>query len=236
MPIERDQAANLLEALVSLVRVTRTIAHRDAAHSVTATPIALLKLVSETDPRLGDLAEQLRVKPSVASRAVAALEGEGYVSRVADPADARACRIHITDTGRDYLKTREEWALDMVARTLSDWSPEDAAMSVRVLQRLEHSVDEWIGHFHNAVADGSDPLTTPVGPPATEPEPRPPTAAEATPEATPDATPEPSSTTSTTTAPTETTEIRSADGDVPADDPNAPLTIAAITTRETTAV
>lgn len=162
MPIERDQAATLLEALVSLVRVTRTISHRDSAHNVAATPIALLKLVSQTDPRLGDLAEQLRVKPSVASRAVASLEDEGYVNRVADPADARVCRVHITDAGRGYLKSREDWALDMVARTLSDWSPADADMSVRVLQRLERSVDEWVGHFRSAVADGTDPLETPV--------------------------------------------------------------------------
>lgn len=162
MPIERDQAATLLEALVSLVRVTRTISQRDSAHNVAATPIALLKLVSQTDPRLGDLAEQLRVKPSVASRAVASLEDEGYVNRVADPADARVCRVHITDAGRGYLKSREDWALDMVARTLSDWSPEDADMSVRVLQRLQRSVDEWVGHFRSAVSDRGDPLETPV--------------------------------------------------------------------------
>lgn len=163
MPIERDQAASILEALVSLVRVTRTFAHRDSAHSVTATPIALLRLVSETDPRLGDLAEQLRVKPSVASRAVAALENDGYVSRDPDPADARACRIKITETGRAYLKSREEWALDMVARTLSDWSPQDADQSIRLLRRLEHSVDEWVDHFEQAAAAGA-------APPATEPQ------------------------------------------------------------------
>jgi len=160
MSIERAQAASLLEALVSLVRVTRTFAHRDAAHSVTATPIALLRLVSETDPRLGDLAEQLRVKPSVASRAVAALETEGYVTRDPDPDDARACRIRITGTGREYLRSREDWALDMVARTLSDWSPEDADQSIRILQRLEQSVDELVGSFQSAAAAGTDPLTT----------------------------------------------------------------------------
>ncbi|GAB3927121.1 hypothetical protein GCM10011575_09220 [Microlunatus endophyticus] len=160
MTIERNQAASVLEALVSLVRVTRTFAHRDSAHSVTATPIALLRLVSETDPRLGDLAEQLRVKPSVASRAVAALETEGYVSRDPDPDDARACRIRITPTGREYLRAREDWALDLVARTLSDWSPEDADQSIRILQRLEHSVDELVDQFASAAGAGTDPLRT----------------------------------------------------------------------------
>lgn len=159
MPIERDQAASVLEAMVSLIRVTRTVAHRDSAHSVTATPIALLKLVSQTDPRLGDLAEQLHVKPSVASRAVAALEVEGYVSRITDPADARACRVRITEPGRRYLKSREDWALEMVSHTLSDWSPEEADMSVRVMQRLEQSIDEWAGQFPRATSDSRDPIT-----------------------------------------------------------------------------
>lgn len=162
MPVERAQAGALLEALVSLVRVTRATAHGDAARSVAATPMALLRLVSEAAPRLGDLAEQLRVQPSVASRAVAALEGDGYVSRVSDPGDARACLIRITDTGREYLQARQKWALEMVAGTLSDWSSEDVDQAVRLLQRLECSVDEWGGHFHRAVAEGTDPLTTPV--------------------------------------------------------------------------
>jgi DNA-binding MarR family transcriptional regulator len=163
MPIERDQAASLLEALVSLVRETRAIAHRDAARSVAATPIAILKLVSESDPRLGDLANKLRVKPSVASRAVAALEHEGYVARMADPDDARACRIRITETGREHLEHREGWALDVIARTLADWSPEDAEQSVRVLRRLEDSVSEWVAHFDDVVANGTDPLTSSMG-------------------------------------------------------------------------
>ncbi|MBO0812098.1 MAG: MarR family transcriptional regulator [Microlunatus sp.] len=214
MPIERDQAASLLEALVSLVRVTRTIAHRDAAHSVAATPVALLKLVSKTDPRLGDLAERLHIKPSVASRAVAALEAEGYVSRVTDPADARVCRVHMTEAGRSYLQAREEWALEMVARSLSDWSAEDADATVCLLGRLERSVDEWAGHFERAATDGSDPLAEPV------------TGSEA-PGDPPD--PGPGS-------PSNSPENQSADGAVPAENDHNRLTTASTTHWETTAL
>ncbi|QGN32727.1 MarR family winged helix-turn-helix transcriptional regulator [Microlunatus sp. Gsoil 973] len=220
MPIERDQAASLLEALVSLVRVTRTIAHRDAAHSVAATPIALLKLVSETDPRLGDLAEQLRVKPSVASRAVAALESQGYVRRIADPGDARACRVHITGAGRAYLRSREEWAVEMVARTMSDWSAEEAEMSVRVLQRLEQSVTDWVSHFDRAVETGTDPLAMPV--PTRDGADGGPSAGPAARLAEQD---------DQTTYP----DHHSEDDGVPADNPNAMLKTA-LTTWETTAV
>lgn len=214
MTIERDQAASLLEALVSLVRVTRTIAHRDAAHSVAATPIALLKLVSTTDPRLGDLAEQLHIKPSVASRAVAALEGEGYVSRVTDPTDARVCRVHMTDAGRSYLRAREDWALEMVARSLSDWSAEDADATVRLLRRLERSVDEWAGHFERAATEDTDPLARPVAAPGTPGD------------------PPPTGPASGLNSP----ENQSADGAVPAENSENRLTAASTTRWETTAL
>jgi DNA-binding MarR family transcriptional regulator len=154
MPIEREQATRLLESLVSLLRVSRTVSHRAAQRSVSATPIALLRLVRETDPRLGDLAEQLMVKPSVASRAVAALESEGYVARVADPTDARACRIHLTDAGRSHLKDREEEAFQLLSTRFADWSPEEAEQSIRLMQRIEGTVLDWVSHLEHAIDDG----------------------------------------------------------------------------------
>lgn len=162
MSLDRDQAANLLESLVSLARTTRIIAHRDAEKSVSGTPIALLHSVRDTDPRLGDLAEKLQVKPSVASRAVAALESDGLVSRIPDPDDARACRVHLTEAGRDHLQLRQDRALDLVSQAFSDLSGEEADQSVRLLQRLEESVVSWVTHVELAAADGVDPLATPV--------------------------------------------------------------------------
>ena len=159
--MEREQATELLESLVSLSRTTRHLAHRDGEQSVSATPMALLHVVQDTDPRLGDLAERLRVKPSVASRAVAALETEGYVKRTPDPDDARACRIHLTHAGRSYLQRRQDRAIELVARSFADWSPEDAERSVDLLKRLDDTVAHWIGHVERAVADGRDPFDNP---------------------------------------------------------------------------
>lgn len=164
MSLDRDQAAAMLQSLVSLTRTTRIIAHRDAEKSVSGTPIALLHFVRDTDPRLGDLAEKLHVKPSVASRAVAALEADGLVARVTDPEDARACRIHLTDSGRRHLQQRENRALDLVSEAFADWSADDAEHSVRLLQRLEDSVISWVGRMESATEQGIDPLATP--PPA----------------------------------------------------------------------
>ncbi|SDT46197.1 MarR family winged helix-turn-helix transcriptional regulator [Microlunatus soli] len=169
MGLDRDQAATLLESLVSLSRTTRIIAHRDAEKSVSGTPIALLHFVRDADPRLGDLAEKLQVKPSVASRAVAALESDGLVVRVPDPDDARACRVHLTDTGRAHLQRRQDRALDLVSQAFADWSTEDAAQSVRLLQRLEESVVTWVNQMRLADDKGIDPLAAPDIRPTTPP-------------------------------------------------------------------
>jgi DNA-binding MarR family transcriptional regulator len=161
MPIEREQATRLLESLVSLLRVSRTVSHRAAQRSVSATPIALLRLVRETDPRLGDLAEQLMVKPSVASRAVAALESEGYVARIADPTDARACRIHLTDAGRSHLKDREEEAFQLLSTRFADWSPEETEQSIRLMQRIEGTVLDWVSNLE-PIDDGPTATRAPA--------------------------------------------------------------------------
>lgn len=166
MPIERDQAVRLIGSLVSLLRVSRTVSHRAAQSSVSATPIALLRLVRDTDPRLGDLASQLMVKPSVASRAVAALESEGYVKRIADPADARACRIHLTDAGRSHLLVREEQALQQLSGRFADWTPEEAEQSIRLLQRIEGTVLDWVTHGEQIGSDAEAPGTAATAEPA----------------------------------------------------------------------
>lgn len=160
MAIEREQAAEIIEAFVSLIRVSRTIVHRDAEHSVSGTPLAILRLIRDTDLRLGDLADQLRVKPSVASRAVATLENEGLVERSPDPDDARACRIQLTDAGRAQLSSREDHVVQLVAGAFADWSPEQVEQSVQMLYRLEEGVLDWIGVSEQEATSETQPNST----------------------------------------------------------------------------
>jgi DNA-binding MarR family transcriptional regulator len=101
--LSEPRATQLLTALDSVVRTVRFVAAKDHGQTMTGTLSGILKAVSATDLRLGDLAAHLMVAPSVASRAVAALEADGLVERHADPEDARACLIGITALGRERL-------------------------------------------------------------------------------------------------------------------------------------
>lgn len=156
MAIERDQAACLIESLVSLLRTSRIVVQRTSEQSVSGTPIVLLRLVREADLRLRDLAEHLSVTPSSASRAVAALEQQGYVERVADPDDARACRVRLTAAGMEYLRVREEATFQRLEDVFADWTAEEARDSVRVLQRLQRSIRQFVGDpEHSSAHDES---------------------------------------------------------------------------------
>jgi DNA-binding MarR family transcriptional regulator len=63
-----------------------------------------------------DLADQLRVSRQAIAQGVAALARHGYVTRVPDPADARAQIIELTPRGRQALRVMRSNALDLEKR------------------------------------------------------------------------------------------------------------------------
>lgn len=140
MSISEPRATQLLTALDSVVRTVRFVAAKDHGQTMTGTLAGILKAVSTADLRLGDLAAHLMVAPSVASRAVAALEADGLVERHSDPEDARACLIGITHLGRERLAAHRRYTLQRVVAALPDWDDEEAALATQVLSRLDLSL------------------------------------------------------------------------------------------------
>ena len=140
MALSERRAAALVAALDSVIRTVRFVAAKDHGQTMTGTLAGILKAVSIADLRPGDLATAVMVAPSVASRAVAALEADGLVQRRPDPEDARACRIGITDLGRERLAEHKRYLLQRVIAALPDWDDADAALAVQVLSRLDLSL------------------------------------------------------------------------------------------------
>ena len=140
MSLSERRANQLLTALDSVVRTVRVVKALDHGQTMTGTLAGILKAVSGADLRLGDLAAHLMVAPSVASRAVAALEADGLVERHPDPDDARASRIGVTDLGRERLAEHRRYTLQRVVAALPDWDDEEAALATQVLSRLDLSL------------------------------------------------------------------------------------------------
>ncbi len=89
--------------------------------------LAQSRLVQRLDPggmRLTDLAEQARVTKQTAGALVDQLERAGYVVRAADPSDARARLVMMSDKGMalcrtaaaEAAKVEDEWREHLGAR------------------------------------------------------------------------------------------------------------------------
>ncbi len=80
------------------------------AQSVALVPLAVGGL------HASDLADRLRVSRQAVAQAVAGLERHGYVTRVPNPADARARIIELTPRGRQALRVMRSNAIDLEKR------------------------------------------------------------------------------------------------------------------------
>ena len=80
------------------------------AQSVVLVPLAAGAL------HASDLADRLAVSRQAIAQAVAALERHGYVSRLPDPADARAQLVELTPRGRQVLRVMRSAAIDSEKR------------------------------------------------------------------------------------------------------------------------
>lgn len=118
-------------------------AMHEAGYQVTIAQARLAQRIAADGSRLTDLAEQAQVTKQTASLLVAALEKEGMVERVPDPADGRARIIRFTTKGR----TASERAREVVMRVEQDWNehlgPELATALRQALTKLREKTDPY---------------------------------------------------------------------------------------------
>ena len=126
----------LVIALYRLGLVQRSIA-RHALAELGSQGFTALAVVQRQGPvRVSEVADQLSVDLSVASRQVAALVGAGYVEREPDPDDRRATRLRTTEEGARVLSDSHRRMVATATRALSGWSEEEIAGLAAQLERL----------------------------------------------------------------------------------------------------
>jgi DNA-binding MarR family transcriptional regulator len=152
---------------VALARLSRRLRRHEQA-GLTPTQLAALSTVEQAGPlRLGDLAAAEGVAPSTLTRLVAALEELGYVRRDADPRDARASTLAITDEGHATLERLRAENSALLVQRLRLLTPEQRGALAAALPALEALADPAKGlsrsslpHVGRVAADGSDDAST----------------------------------------------------------------------------
>lgn len=113
-------AVSALETCFLLARADGEVRRRLEVQGLSLNDLAALSLLAETPNRTRrrqDLADSLGMTPSGVTRLLTPLEKLGYVTRVADPRDARLALVVLTDAGeertRDAVAEAEERAMGL---------------------------------------------------------------------------------------------------------------------------
>ena len=123
-------------ALYRLGLVQRSIARHALAELGSQGFTALAVIQREGHVRVSEVADQLSVDLSVASRQVAALVLAGYVEREPDPDDRRATRLQSTAAGTRVLTDSHKRMVSTATSALSGWSDQEIADLASQLERL----------------------------------------------------------------------------------------------------
>jgi DNA-binding MarR family transcriptional regulator len=131
-------AEALHAALNELVRVYQ-FRDRDriCCHDVSVTQCyAIEALVRRGPSGLNELAAELYLEKSTASRVVAALERKGYVTRSSHPDDGRAIVLSVTAAGRRLHDRIRKDLVNEARELLGDFEPEVREGAARLIRRL----------------------------------------------------------------------------------------------------
>ena len=95
----------------------------------------LFRLERQPGLRQIELADMMDIEPITLSRIIDRLEEGGLVERVADPADRRAWRLHVTTNARPLVERLRAVADEMIADAFAGIDPQDIEITRQVLRR-----------------------------------------------------------------------------------------------------
>ena len=118
-------------------------AMRDAGYDVTVAQARLAQRIAEEGTRLTELADRAGVTKQTASLLVAALEREGLVERMPDPADGRARLIQLSSRGRQAAQRAMEVVIGVEGEWTAHLGPELTERLREALVRLREVTDPY---------------------------------------------------------------------------------------------
>ena len=99
----------------------------------------LFRLERQPGLRQIELADMLDIEPITLSRIIDRLEESGLVERLADPADRRAWRLHVTAKARPLVAKLRAVADDMISEAFAGIDPKEIEITRQVLGRVREN-------------------------------------------------------------------------------------------------
>ncbi|WP_026555866.1 MarR family winged helix-turn-helix transcriptional regulator [Arthrobacter sp. 35W] len=117
-----DLAARYRDVLRHAVYLIRSL---DANGELSTGQVATMNILALAPARVGDVARHAGIRVPSATEQVIKLEAAGLVERRADPDDARAVLVHLTDAGRTALATANRERNERIAGALAVLSEDE---------------------------------------------------------------------------------------------------------------
>lgn len=135
MSERHDDIQPLVRAVYGLTALKRDLSRLAGFdHPVGLVPLAVVNRLAPA--RVKDVACELHVDFSVASRQVTALATAGYISREPDPEDRRAQLVSVTAEGTAALERAHDRIVGVFSTALEDWTDEEITSLTAALDRL----------------------------------------------------------------------------------------------------
>jgi MarR family 2-MHQ and catechol resistance regulon transcriptional repressor len=144
---QQEEAVRLYAALSELVRVYQ-FRDRDriCCHDISVTQCYALEALVRVGPRtLNELAAELYLDKSTASRVVTTLERKGYVARQTHPRDRRSILIDLTAAGRRLHTRIEKDLIEETRQLLKDFEPTVRDAAPALLSKLARAAERRAG-------------------------------------------------------------------------------------------
>jgi MarR family transcriptional regulator for hemolysin len=104
----------------------------------------LFRLERQPGLRQIELADMLDIEPITLSRIIDRLEEAGLVERLADPADRRAWRLHITARAKPLVEKLRSVADEMIAEAFAGIDPKHIEITRQVLGRVRENASRVV--------------------------------------------------------------------------------------------
>lgn len=143
MKIERIKS--LLDACYQAKRVRELLPA--LPKGVTSSYIHYLDTIESLEQRgvqvkISDISDALDIPRPGVTRTVKEMEGRGYLQKTASPEDGRVTYLSITDEGKKLSQTYNAQFFAQLAPLLTDISDEDAACTIRTIEKLYRVMSE----------------------------------------------------------------------------------------------
>ena len=132
----RTRGGALAEELRELGAMRRDLQRRAALDGVPGGLVVLSVLNRLGPARVSQVAEELQVDLSVASRQVANLDAAGYIKRIPDPRDGRSRKLELTAAGKRALRAARRRSTEILDRATAHWTSAEIESLVGGLRRL----------------------------------------------------------------------------------------------------